>query len=94
MKLKLKDIQNDDERWPNIQLSKLTGHHIKEVEGYITDPWGDEPLFNITRIILGNGRTISVNGEHDVAYIESEDKDLNLDNETLEDLQRQQDEEE
>jgi hypothetical protein len=92
MKLKLAEISNGDERWSNILLSKLTGQHIKDVEGFISMEFG-EPVFEISRIVLGNGEKISVGGEHDIAYIEDSDKKYNLDDETLEDLNRQQDEE-
>ena len=90
--MKLKDVSVSDGNWTQISLSKLTGLKVKDIQGYISSPY-DEPYFTVTRIILEDGQTLSVNGEHDLVYIEEEDERLNLDEETLGDLENQQDEE-
>lgn len=56
-----------------ISLTKLLdGHKIEDIYGYVSDEFGD-PYFKITRILLDTGRTMDVEGEHDMPYI-SDDK--------------------
>ena len=95
MKIKLEDVSVKDGTWTQISLAKLTGQHIKDIQGYVSTEFGnDEPVFNITRIVLGNGEKISVDGEHDIAYINASDEHLNLDDETLIELYYQENPEE
>lgn len=41
---------------------------VAAVYGYKSTEWGD-PIFKITRIILSNGISLNVEGEHDLPYI-------------------------
>lgn len=93
MKIKLEDVSVQDGDWTQISLAKLTGRHIKDIQGYISKEY-DEPVFNISRIVLGNGKHLWVGGEHDMAFIEDDDESLNLDEDTLEELYRQENPEE
>lgn len=75
-----------------VALSKLTGLAIKEVKGYIGDPFGSGPLFEISSIVLEDGTELQIGGEHEVAFIYSpyrEPERLNMDEETLERLYRE-----
>lgn len=51
-----------------ISLSRLTDQKIKDVNGYISEEFGD-PVFKITDIVLEDGTKLNCEGEHDIAYI-------------------------
>lgn len=89
MTVKLEDVTVEDGNWKQISLLKLTGCNIVDIQGYVSKEFGD-PMFHVSRIILDNGEKLWVNGEHDIAYIEDSPEDLNLDEDTLEDLYRQE----
>ena len=81
--MELKDIQVPDSNYL-LSLTKLLSCGIRDIHGYISKEFGD-PVFKITKIILQDGKELWVNGEHDIAYIESNDY-KNLDFESLSDL--------
>ena len=54
-------------------LTKMSGLKIKDIFGYVSREF-DDPVFNITKIVMGDGSKISVEGEHDIAYIPSNDR--------------------
>lgn len=67
----------------NISLRRLTDEPIADVIGYISREFG-EPVFKITKIELDDGTVFNVNGEHDIAYIESNAVlDSKLDDDTI-----------
>ena len=53
-----------------LSYTKLTGKKIKDILGYVTE-CGD-PIFNICRIVFEDDTSVSVGGEHDIAYKEDE----------------------
>lgn len=77
-----KDFLQDGSDWL-FSLNKLTGRKVVDVIGYPSDPFGGVPLFKVSQIVFEDGTTISIEGEHDVPYIPSDDKVKNLDEETL-----------
>ena len=74
-----------------IGLSKLTGLKIKDVHGYISHEFGD-PVIKVTYIEFEDGQHIGVEGEHDFPYLTPYPKYNvpNMDDETLEELYRQE----
>jgi len=64
-------------------LNEYTGKKVVDVLGYPSDPFGGCPVFVITQIKLEDGTTLHVEGEHDTAYLPSEDNLQNMDEETL-----------
>ena len=89
MKIQLEDVSVTNDNWTQISLSKLTGQHIKDIVGYVSMEFGD-PVFNVSQIILGNGDKLNMEGEHDIAFIGDNDEKYNLDDDTLENLYRQE----
>lgn len=53
-----------------INLEKLAGKKIKEVQGYITNEFSSEdPCFKLFRIIFEDGSSSFCEGEHNIAYL-------------------------
>lgn len=73
-----------------ISLVKLTGKKIADVQGYIIKEFG-EPTFKITNLVMEDGSTIGVGGEHDFPYLEPYRSfpQPNMDEDTLRDLYEQ-----
>lgn len=65
-----------------ISLSKLVGKKIEDVRGFI-DMQFDTPVFNVSDIVFTDKTTVTLEGEHDCAYIPSCDSQPNLDEDTL-----------
>lgn len=60
-----------------LSLSKLQGKKIKDITGFVILEF-DEPVFEITDIILDDDTKICIDAEHDCAYLymhENEDWD-------------------
>lgn len=55
----------------NISLVKLTALKIKDIEGYISNEFGD-PVFKLSKIVFENDKEVWTEGEHDIAYIGSD----------------------
>ncbi len=56
----------------SISLEKLVGKKIIEVQGSVCTEFDKyEPCFKINRIFFDDGSDAFVNGEHDIAYLES-----------------------
>lgn len=51
-----------------MKLSELLKQNF-DIEGYVSDPFGDGPTFVLTRVLLADGRAIFVEGEHDTPYL-------------------------
>lgn len=66
----LKDVQSDGDSgsYPTISLSKLMGISVVDVQGHITQEFGD-PTFQMSRIVLSDGTTLWAEGEHDMPYL-------------------------
>lgn len=74
-----------------ISLVKLTGQAIADVEGYLSEGFGDTS-FKLTHIVMANGSRIDVEGEHDLPYLSlssANEEELNLSHETLNTLQEE-----
>jgi hypothetical protein len=80
-----KDFLYSEGDW-RLSLSKLVGKKVVDVIGYPSDPFGAGPIFKVSQIVFEDGTTVYVEGEHDVAYIPSDEKLKNMDEETLERL--------
>ena len=50
-------------------LTRLVGKTVKEIRGYVSNPFVDEPLFKLTKIEFEDGSFLGVEGEHDVPYV-------------------------
>lgn len=70
-----------------LSYNKVSGKKIKDLTGFISNEFGD-PVFEIVNILFEDGTNESVGGEHDIAYIYSDDKI----NELLEELSDDDDE--
>lgn len=53
-----------------LSLSKLLpeGVSISDITGWISNEFGD-PVFKVSFVVLSNGDTVSVEGEHDLPYL-------------------------
>jgi hypothetical protein len=60
-----------EKRSHEISLNDCCGDVIVvDVYGYVSHEFGKhEPVFKLTRILLSDGRTIDVEGEHDMPYL-------------------------
>lgn len=55
-----------------VSLIKTSGMKIKDVVGYTSTEFGDDiPVFSITKIIFEDGSIARLCGEHDIAYLPS-----------------------
>lgn len=50
-------------------LSKLLGRKVVDVIGSPTQWFSDDPCFSISVLVLDDGTQLSVEGEHDIAYL-------------------------
>lgn len=60
-----------------LSYNKVSGKKIKDLIGYISTEFND-PIFKIVNIIFEDNTSESVGGEHDIAYINSNNKIDNL----------------
>lgn len=51
-----------------LSLNELVTSPVKDVFGYVSHEFGD-PCFKLTRIEFADGRTVDVEGEHDMPYL-------------------------
>ncbi len=51
-----------------LSLNELAGKPVSDIYGYISHEFED-PVFKLTRIILADGSSVDVEGEHDIPYI-------------------------
>lgn len=63
----LRDVQIHIGRADYISLSLLMGQ-VVDVLGFITNEFGD-PTFQISRILLADGKCLYAEGEHDCPYL-------------------------
>lgn len=66
--MKLKDYQIG-EKFDALELQLIVGKKVKYIHGYTDNEWGD-PVFHITRMVFEDDTEASINGEHDIAYVE------------------------
>lgn len=52
----------------NLSLSSVLGKKVTDIQGYISMEFGD-PVFSISKIIFEDNSSMSVEGEHDMAYL-------------------------
>lgn len=58
-----------------VSLSKMMGCKIKDIYGYVDDPFDNGALvFQICSIKFENGKSVSVEGENDIAYLPANDE--------------------
>lgn len=75
-------IKLDDD---SISLKGLMNSHIKDIVGYIREPFDNDVLvFEICRIIFENGVSVYVEGDYEVAYIPFDDTIKQLSEEVFE----------
>lgn len=68
----IEDFENDE---GFISLTKIMGCKIKDIDGFIDDPFDNGVLvLRISKIYFEDGRSVFMEGEHDVVYIPSDDK--------------------
>lgn len=86
--LKLTDLKVDGSHYL-ISLVKLSGQPIADVRGYLSIELG-EVAFKLCEIVLEDGTTILVEGEHDFPYLSTFRGDAaNLNENTLIELYEQ-----
>lgn len=74
-------------------LTRLIGKTIKDIRGYISDPYGGGASFKLTKIEFEDGTFLGVEGEHDYPYlVRYGDEQPNYDEETLERLYHDEEE--
>lgn len=79
-----KDVLIDGSNY-RISLSKLIGKRVIDASGYVSGEFGFS-VFKICDLIFEDGTSISIDGDHDIAYIpQDSDKNMpnNMDEETL-----------
>lgn len=53
-----------------LSLAKVMGKKIIDLEGYISAQFGlDTPVFNVCHVVFEDGTLLSLEGEHDIAYV-------------------------
>lgn len=53
-----------------LSLNDLIGNRlVVDVYGYMSSPFGGDPSFKLTRVLLSDGTTIGIEGEHDFPYL-------------------------
>ena len=57
-----------------LSLVKITGKAIKDIHGYVTDPYDVAPTFKLIHVILEDDTSFYVEGEHDFPYLVDTDK--------------------
>lgn len=55
-----------------LSLSKMAGRKIADIHGYVSDPFDVGATFQLCHIILDDGTSLDVQGEHDCAFLCSE----------------------
>ena len=71
----LADTKEEKPLYQNLSLVKLAGKKIKDIEVSISTEF-DGPAIQIRKIIFDDDRFASVNGEHDIAYLEDDIQDV------------------
>lgn len=87
-----KDLQVEGSTY-EISLLKLTGKKVKDIRGYLADPYDAGASFQLTKIVFDDDTTVDVEGEHDFPYITSTEEQPNFDEDTLSRLMDEQDDE-
>lgn len=89
--MKLADVEVPVEglSFKRVSLAKLLSQPVVDLQGHFSTEFG-EPVFSISCIMLADGTSISVGGEHDIAYIDQELPGIS--DEVLEALNAEQDE--
>ncbi len=63
----LKDLLVEGSRY-ELSLTRMLEQPVVDVLGYISNEFG-EPTFKLTRLVLENGVSVRVEGEHDFPYL-------------------------
>lgn len=57
-----------------LSLASMAGKKIIDLEGYISQEFGlDSPVFNVCNVVFEDGTLLSLQGEHDTAYVPADD---------------------
>jgi hypothetical protein len=54
-----------------LSLSSVVGKSVKDVHGYVSHQFG-EPVFKVSKVVFDDDTEETLGGEHDIAYIDSE----------------------
>lgn len=73
---------HEDSDWL-FSLSKYVDKKVVDILGYPSDPFGGTPVFVISQLLFEDGTRLHVEGEHDTAYLPSDEKVENMNEETL-----------
>lgn len=60
-----------------VDLGKLLDSPVTRALGYVSDVWGNGPQLVLSYIELENGTLVSCDGEHDFAYVYSNEPGAN-----------------
>lgn len=71
-----------------VSLAKLTGKQVKDIYGFISDPYGADATFIASRVVMDDGTMIELQGEHDTVLVFGLDQP-NMDQGTLNRLYRE-----
>lgn len=75
-----------------LSLSSIVGKPIKDVHGYVSHQFG-EPVFKVSKVVFEDDTDETLGGEHDIAYIDSENHP-ELADDNLNDIEPEEDDEE
>jgi hypothetical protein len=57
-----------------LSLSSVMGKKVADLQGYVCREFGDDtPVFHIAKVVFDDGTDYWIEGEHDNAYIPSQD---------------------
>lgn len=66
MTIKYSDLKIEGSH--TISLCDLIGKEIKDIQGYLTNEFG-EPVFRVSTLIFEDGTSMMFEGEHDCPYL-------------------------
>lgn len=70
MNTNYREIRIDNAKYANISLNKLLENEIVDVECWISGEFGkDNLVIELYTLVFKDGRRISIDAEHDIAYV-------------------------
>ena len=68
-RLSLVPYMNDANDVLSMSVVKLVGKSIKDIEGYVSSPYGDGPFLVLHRLVFEDGTYMFFEGEHDLVSL-------------------------
>lgn len=57
-------------------LEEILGSKVREVDCYVASPFDGVPVIRLSKIVLEDGRSFFIEGEHDTPYIPISSKNM------------------